>query len=896
MLRLWTLILFGIALLFPVSAAEGETDFFKSATDAFRDKFYERAEEQFAAFTAKFPASTNLSEAILYQAQARHFQKKYDAAIELLRTHLPKAGLAADQYVFTWADALAAKGDYAAAAEQYGRLVKEFPNSSSRLQAAYLQAFSVYQLKDYPGAIALLKNPDTTFRQQATSNPQSRFSFAGDLLLAEALLVTSQLDEAREVATRLNPPADRPETQWERHDALARIELASATPQAALPHLTNAIAAAQAAQRNRLQAQSWNTEADVYRKLGQPANAIAAYEKIAAIEALPIDQRRLAVLKSVELHSTTGNLTNAIARLETYLAGNTNEPAADLLRVKAGELWIDTVRSIARGQKPSGPTLAAITNGLAQARGHLNFVINQFTNSTHTGRAWLNLGWTFWEEGALLDSTARMQESEAAFQTASEKLTRSDDQALATFKTADAQMYLQQPRRATTNYLRVLKEYADLAQVKNALFARTYAQLVRAHVNLDELPDALKSLADLRQLAPNSPLTEESLYFVGQALASASKAGEARAIFQDFLTNYPVATLAPEVRFAEARTYLVETNYATALQKHEQWLGTYTNHALRAEVEFQRGMLLEKLGQATNALSLFKEFVTRFPTNPLAPAAQTWIADQYYGQQQWLMAEQNYQRVFQNTNWTGSPLTYQSRMMAARTAFRRQGYDDARSYLTTLVNDPACPVELRPEALFALGDVFLEQPITASTNPIYNFIQGAAVFDRITNQYPDKPIAILALAKKGDCHFQIGSHTNYPSSYVEATNAYWTVLKTSSPDVPIKVYNQAEFGLARVLETMAEGKTGPDREALLKAALDHFLNIVYGQNGKGPSDPFYLKLAAREGGRLAESLEKTEAAIQLYRRVAQEAPALKAMCESRIALLLSKQEQNSALQ
>jgi hypothetical protein len=170
------------------------------------------------------------------------------------------------------------------------------------------------------------------------------------------------------------------------------------------------------------------------------------------------------------------------------------------------------------------------------------------------------------------------------------------------------------------------------------------------------------------------------------------------------------------------------------------------------------------------------------------------------------------------------------------------------------------------------------------------------VFDRITNQYPSTPIALLALAKKGDCHFQIGSHTNYPTSYIEATNAYWTVLQSNVPEIPVKVYNQAEFGLARVLEKMAESKTGPERDRLYKASLDHFLNIVYARNGKGPSDPFFLKLAAREGGRLAEALEKPEAAIELYRRVAREAPALKSMCESRIALLLSKQEQNSALQ
>lgn len=896
MLRFCTFVLLGIALTFGARAAEGEADFFKNATDAFRDKFYERAEDQFAAFVAKFPASTNLAEAILYQAQARHFQKKHDAAIELLGTHLPKAGHAADQYVFTWADALSAKGNQTAAAEQYGRLVKDFPNSPLRLQAAYLQALSVYQLKDLPGAISLLANPEGAFRPLAASQPQERFSFAGGLLLAEALLGTGQLDDARKAAAQMSPAPERLESLWERHDILARIELAGSTPQAALPHLTNAVLVAQTAQRPRLQAQSWNIEAEVYRKLSQTLNAIASYEKIAAVEALPLDQRRLAMLKSVELHSTSGNLTNAISRLETYLTSNTNEPAADLLRVKAADLWIDRVRAEMPGGKPPAASVGFITNGLNQARLHLNIVITLFTNSPHLGRAWLNLGWTFWEEATAFDWPARMQESETAFRIASEKLTRSDDQALALFKLADTHLYLQQPKAAITNYLAVLQNYADLPQVKNSLFGRTYAQLVRAHVEIEEITKARAFLAELRKVSPNAPITEDTFFQVGQALASSGQAPEARAVFQDFLNNYPASPLAPEVRFSEARTHAVEANFSTAIQKHEQWLAMHTNHTLRAQVEFQRGILLEKIGQTTNALAVFQDFVGRFSTNALAPAAQTWIADYYYGQQLWTLAEQNYQRVFQNTNWTADVLSYQARMMAARTAFRREGYDDARSYLTTLVNDPKCPADLKPEALFALGDVFLEQPITASTNPVYNFIEGAAVFDRITNQYPGTLLAVLALAKKGDCHFQIGSHTNYPSSYVEATNAYWTVLKTTATNVPVKVLNQAEFGLARVLEKMAEGKNGADRETLLKTALNHFLNIVYGRTGPGPSDPYYLKLAAREGGRLTEALVDTEAAIQLYRRVATKAPALKSMCESRIALLENKRDQSPAIQ
>src|SRR5690606_17051103 len=127
--------------------------------------------------------------------------------------------------------------------------------------------------------------------------------------------------------------------------------------------------------------------------------------------------------------------------------------------------------------------------------------------------------------------------------------------------------------------------------------------------------------------------TEEAILVFGQALMAQGNQQKARALFHEFLTQYPSSSLAPEVRFAEARTYGSEGDFTSAVQKHEQWLQSYTNHQLRADVEFQRGVLLDKAGQATNALAAFTAFVAQFPAHSLAPAAQTWVADHYYAQE-----------------------------------------------------------------------------------------------------------------------------------------------------------------------------------------------------------------------------------------------------------------------
>lgn len=881
-MRSFLLILFALCLA-PARAADSEAELFAGAAAAFTNRFYERAEIQFGEFIAKHQASTNLSAAILYQAQARFFQRKHDAAIELLRKESVRAGALADQYQFWLAESLLEKGEFDAAAENYAALSKNFPQSPLALRASYLEAYSRFQQKNFAAAAELLRSEAGVFRQLAKTNFQDAFAVRGQLLLGESHLALGQIEEARAAAGAIGPLPDKPDLDWERHQLLARIEFASAKPEAALPHLTNAIAAGAAAQRPGLQAQSWNLEAETHKKLGQIDAAAAAYERISAAAVLPADQRRLAVLKTVEMLTGAGRLTNSIARLETYISANTNEPAIDLLRLKAGELWIERFRALTASNAPAP---ASSTNALEQARAHLAQVIAQ-TNSSQIGRAWLNLGWTYWEEGARFNNLDRVREAEGAFLNAAERLARSDEQALAIFKLGDARLQLGRPMEAATNYTAVLRDYADLPQARNSLFDRTHRQVVRAYIEAGDLPRAAERLAEYRKEFGSSALFEDALYLYGRALAKAARHADARAVFADFLKSYPGSALAPQVRYSDARTHAGEGQWNVAIEKLDQWLVQHPEHQLRAEAEFQKALLHEQAGRRTNAFALFTNFVAKFPAHSLAPAAQNWVADYFYEQEQWLLSEQNYQRLFQNTNWAGSRFFHPARLMAARSAFFRQGYDDARSYLTNIIQDPTCPPELLPEAWFALGDLFIEQPIVGNTNAVANFIEASKVFNRVVTQFPTNKVAPLALVRKGDCHAMLSEF--YPESHGQALEAYRAVLAMAPPAVPVAAHNQAQVGLALLLKRSAEGKPAEERGRILRQALDHLLNVVYGTglNGESP-DPFYLKKAGLEAGRLAEAMEESGAALELYKRLIEQAPSMRTFWETRISALQQK--------
>jgi len=114
-----------------------------AAEDSFRLGFWERAEKQFAAVAEKAPAKSELrTQAYLRAAQAQFKQGRFTNAVELLSKQKLTAGTLADEYQFWLAEAQFQNADYAAAAEAYGRLTKDFTNSEHFVESSYDAALS----------------------------------------------------------------------------------------------------------------------------------------------------------------------------------------------------------------------------------------------------------------------------------------------------------------------------------------------------------------------------------------------------------------------------------------------------------------------------------------------------------------------------------------------------------------------------------------------------------------------------------------------------------------------------------------------------------------------------------------------------------------------------------
>jgi TolA-binding protein len=863
-----------------------ETRLFKDAVLKWQTGFYDHAERGLAEFIQKFPNSDRVAEANLLRARALFNQQKYPAAISLISTNLTTSGAQMDQYRFWLAKAYFQNTNYLEAADAFAALLKNFPNSPKRLEASYGEAQARFKLKEWRRVIELLQNPQGAFQKAAADSSDDDVARRGQLLLGEALLEQKDFPRAIASLSRLKDQIPASELKWHREFLLCRAQIGAGHPADALENTTNMLAAAAATGQRNLVAESFALQGEILEQLDDFPAAAQAYEKNQA-EGTPTEKKRQAFLKLIELALAQNNIAEAITRLESYSKQNPQDAASDLVLLTLGELRLRQ-HFFLLNYFPKVETTEATTpatNLIDQALGYLDKLISDFPKSPWLGKADLNRGWCFWVQ-------EKIPESQAAFQNASEHLPFSEEQAVARFKLADAQYRQNDLTNAVQNYRLVLKDYAGLPRVKHELFDRAYFQILRASLELGQEATAAEMMRKIIDGYPQSSFGDRSLLLLGQAWNERHRPVEARGLFDQFMRRFPASSRMPELYLAVAHTYVEEQNWDAALQQYEEALTKFPASPARPRAEFYRALVYDKAGLVTNALISFTNFVAQFPANELAPRAQNWVADFYFNQKNFFQAQKEYQRIFENTNWPISHLTFQARLMAGRAAFGLLNYDAALNHFRALINLASSPTNLVAEALFALGDTTTRQPGIDLQKTLDNYSEAITAFRKVIQVDPTNELAVLAWGRIGDCYFQLAAQE--PAGFqnaTNATNAYAQVVLSRTAAVGAR--SQAEVGWGNVLERMAEKTTGPDSTALLTSALDHYLNVVYEKNllpGE-KLNSFWFKEATLAAARLAEANRQWDQAINLYLRVMEVLPATKPVCEKKIA---SARQQKSA--
>jgi TolA-binding protein len=863
--RRWPLLFLCGGLLLPgtLRAAKSAEDKALAAARAlFDDHQYNLAETKLNNFLAAYTNSPHLPYAILYLARSRLEQSNYDGAIQLLANSVPQAGDLAADYVFWIASARLDKGEYEPAAEGFANLLKN-PNAPRPLQLAAVcnEAEAWSKMKNWPRVIDLLQKPDGAFRKLAAEYPKNSIVTRSLLLLGEAFLAQGKYDDGEKVAGGIDLAGLGPEWQWPRQYLLCRLELAGGRAGEALQNSTNLL---DTASGPRHRAASLFLRGEILEALGRTAEALQSYTNNLAGDLPPEDQRQ-ALAKAVALILAQNKIQDAAQLLDSYVTQRTNGAALDLARLSLGELYLKIYYNPAPARTTNGPA-AAGTNYLQEALTNFESVIRNFPASPLTAQAHLDRGWCYWAE-------SNMAGANADFQTAADHLPHSPEQAVARFKLADTEFYQHDYGAALTNYNLLLQEYAGVESVTNGLFDQALYQIVQASLARGDLDNALAALRKILDWYPDSLFGDRGQLLIGQSRRY--DYAMARRVFNDLLERSPHSPLLPEVEYAIARTYEQEGNWREALRDYDGWVSRHAASAplLLPRVEYSRALVYGKAGMETNALALFTNFVARFPSNSLAPWAENWVADYYFNQGGYQLAEENYQLLYQKFPNAGD-LPYQARLMAGRAALAGQRAVEAAQYFSDLVNITNAPASLVAQGYFALGDTFLQQFLDNPTNGTY-LNEAIKAISNLTNGAPTNPMAAQAYGRLGDYYMHWADMQwepkHDPKVYTDAVQMYLTVLNFPATNVDVATRSQAEVALGRVAEQLGQ----PDQ------ALAHYCKVLY-ELDPDHFDPFWVEQAGKAAARIYEQQRQWDKAIKVYQRVLKAVPSLRPVLEKAI--------------
>ena len=772
-------------------AASREDRAYAAAVAAFNTKIWDRAETELAQFRQRFPKSERLTEAVLLQAQADYQQGKFAEVIALL-ADAGKAGKFADQYVYWTAQARFRTGDLVNAAEIFAALAGKFPQSPLGLTATVEAAAAWERLGNWPKMVAVLGDDNGGLQRAVRLKTGGETVARGLLLLARARAAQKDFTGADAVLARLDVPALTGELNWQRNWLRYQNKAAENDWAAALAAAEDLLLLAPQTQSAENLAAAQAMRATALEKLNRPAEAELAWSQNLAN--VPAEYQSNAVLQVAALAVAQNNFTNAEAALEKFTAQFPASPVAALAWLTLGELNLKNFIAS-----------PADTNQLALAQTRFD----QATNSPLAGRAFLDRGWLGWLAG-------RTNDCFADFAQAEQRLPFSADLAVAKFKAGDAQFLLGDFAGAKNHYQSVLADFAALPAVAQSLGAPALYQLLRADLELKDTNGVAAAMAKLLAQFPASELVDNSLLLAGEGFSNFSSPVKAREIFQRFAQVCPDSPLKPDVAFALARTFEREQQWPAALAGYADWLKQFPTNGLRPQVEFALGQANFRAGNESNAYALLADFPSRFPTNALAPLALWWVADSLFRAGNFGGAETNYENIFQNADWRGSPLYYRAQLMAGRAAMARQGFSDANRYFTALISDTNCPLELaelKIQARFAFAASLMQTPADTN-NPGANLQLATNILSQLpaTNQ-----VGVKALSQMADCALQLGDFDG-------ATNLYAQVAGAANASVGLR--SRALVGLGLTLEKKAALLPAAARQPLLALALKNYLDVL----------------------------------------------------------------------
>ena len=336
-------------------------------------------------------------------------------------------------------------------------------------------------------------------------------------------------------------------------------------------------------------------------------------------------------------------------------------------------------------------------------------------------------------------------------------------------------------------------------------YAKNYRQAVH------ELTQSRPEIHDEEELANADYLLAESVYKLRDF-------AEAQKRYEKFLLDHPKNTLAPEVTYNLAWSFLNQKNYSKAIEVFDK----LTNHSdeLGHAALYRRGTAERFAGQNAAALKTFDEVVKREPQgewsdNALLDAGLIFFEETNTGR-----AKEYFQRM--TVEFPKSDVLPDACKMLGDCLFIEGDFKDAHVWYKKALAVPAAPFEVKVDASFQSAFCSFKMK---------NFKEAAVKFAEFISNYPKHPKTHEAKFYQAESEYRLGNYNVSTRLYKESAESSGSSKKEESfYGIAWALYKQGKFPQAiesfeRLLMEFPKGKFTFD--ARLRLGDAHFFQKDY---------------------------------------------------------------------
>lgn len=322
-----------------------------------------------------------------------------------------------------------------------------------------------------------------------------------------------------------------------------------------------------------------------------------------------------------------------------------------------------------------------------KVRERLNTLLNDYKNGEYPGSAYYWIGEAYLAENKFVDAEENFREAIAQKRTNKFIVNSFYSLAQSYEKTNDF-------TSAVATYDELLAYYQD-----DPLAPKSQMRIGICYFKLKEYDNAILELTDpLIKRLPQQELIEAK-FFLANSYVRLKEYKNAAQVYNELLSEVQGISISNKINFSLAWIYFQQNNYDEAFKKFNE-LSASLDDTLKISSLYWSGECKRYLGDEKTAGAIFKQFIEKYPSHPLASKAQLGIGSLYFNQSNTADAE----KALLNATISEDKATRgRAYTLLGEMRLNRKMFDDAKRYYLEAVKLTPNQSELNYRATLGLA-------------------------------------------------------------------------------------------------------------------------------------------------------------------------------------------------